>query len=138
MRKQPAPKPPSATPAEAPKQEPTPPPAITKEMIRDAVAVAGLKFDDAQIEMMSQGLNDRLRTYKTIWDLKIPNDVAPALVFDPVVPGMTLEHKKRPLRLSRIAAPGTPKNIEDVAFYSVRQRGQLLRTKKISSGALAY
>src|SRR6266853_812210 len=92
MMQQPAPKPPSATPAEAPKQEPTPPPAISKEMIRDAVAVAGLKFDDAQIEMMSQGLNDRLRTYKTIWDLKIPNDVAPALVFDPVVPGMTLEH----------------------------------------------
>jgi Asp-tRNA(Asn)/Glu-tRNA(Gln) amidotransferase A subunit family amidase len=136
MMQQPAPKPPASSP-DAAKQEPaTPPPAITKEMIRDAAAVAGLKFDDAQIEMMSQGLNDRLRTYKTIWDLKIPNDVAPALVFDPVLPGMVFEHQKRPLRLSRIAAPATPKNIEDVCFYTVRQLGELLRTKKISSTAL--
>src|SRR5213075_249807 len=45
----------------------------------------------------------------------------------------------RPLRIS--AAPalnvsGTPKNIEDVAFYSVRQLAELVRTKKVSSVAL--
>jgi Asp-tRNA(Asn)/Glu-tRNA(Gln) amidotransferase A subunit family amidase len=115
-------------------------PALTKEMVRAAIAVAGLSFDDAQLDLMVRDLNDRLGQYKAIWDLKIPNDVAPALVFDPVLPGMTFEHAKRPLRLGRIAAPevlkNAPKNIEDVAFYTVRQLGELLRTKKISSTAL--
>src|SRR5205085_2441210 len=35
--------------------------------------------------------------------------------------------------LSRAAASDVPKNIEDVAFFTVRQLGELLRTKKVSS-----
>src|SRR5205807_2151437 len=35
-----------------------------------------------------------------------------------------------------IAASGTPKNIEDVAFYSVRQLAELVRTRKVSSVTL--
>jgi Asp-tRNA(Asn)/Glu-tRNA(Gln) amidotransferase A subunit family amidase len=35
-----------------------------------------------------------------------------------------------------VNASGAPKNIEDVAFYSVRQLAELVRTKKISSTAL--
>src|SRR5205814_6055011 len=66
----------------------------------------------------------------------IPNDVAPALDFNPVLPGMKFETQKRAPRISRIAAPGVPKNIEDVAFYTVRQLGELLRAKKISSSNL--
>jgi Asp-tRNA(Asn)/Glu-tRNA(Gln) amidotransferase A subunit family amidase len=49
---------------------------------------------------------------------------------------MKIDRVKKPQRWSRVAAPETPKNIEDVAFYNVRQLGELLRTKKISSVAL--
>ncbi len=116
---------------------PQPPaPTITRDIVKQAMAIAGLKFDDAQIDMMLRGLSDRLRSYEAVWALKLPNDVAPALVFNPVLPGMKFETQKRAARLSRVAAPGAPRNLEDVAFYTVRQLGALLRTKKISSTAL--
>src|SRR5262249_31312800 len=59
--------------------------------------------------------------------------------FDPVLPGMKFETVKRPLRMSTAPAlniSGAPKNIEDVAFYSVRQLAELVRTRRVSSAAL--
>lgn len=109
---------------------------IDKQMIADAASVAGLEFDDKQMDMMVDDLNQRLRSYDAIHDMHIANGVSPALVFDPVLPGMSYQQPKRPMKLSRIAAPGTPKNIEDVAFYTVRQLAELVRTKKVSSVAL--
>src|SRR4051794_27738176 len=114
----------------------TAPNAITKEMVQAASAVAGLTFDETQIDMMLRDLNERLGAFKAIWELHIPNDVAPALDFNPVLPGMTFDQQKRPQRLSRVAAVDVPKNIEDVAFHTVRQLGELLRTKKVSASAL--
>lgn len=110
--------------------------AVTKDMITEAAAVAGLEFSDAEKEMMLGDLNGRLRQYRSIHDLHLANGVPPAVEFNPVLPGTKLDTQSRPMRLSRIAAPGTPKNIEDVAFYSVRQLGELVRTKKVSSTAL--
>jgi Asp-tRNA(Asn)/Glu-tRNA(Gln) amidotransferase A subunit family amidase len=109
---------------------------ITPAMISDAASVAGLQFDDKQIDMMSEDLQNRLKAYQAIHDLHLDNGVSPALVFDPVLPGKSYAEPKRPTRLSRIVAPDTPKDIEDVAFYNVRQLGELLRTKKISSSDL--
>ena len=111
-------------------------PKFTREQIRDAVEIAGLHFSDHQIDMMLQNLSDRLRSFSAIWDLKIPNDVAPAFVFNPVFPDRKLDRVKRPLRWSRVTAPETPQNIADVCFYTVRQLGELLRAKRISSTAL--
>ena len=52
--------------------------------------------------------------------------------------GMKLETRRQPQSVS--SAPkmnGTiPKNLEDVAFYSVRQLAELVRTKRVSSAAL--
>jgi len=51
---------------------------------------------------------------------------------------MKFETERRPARIS--AAPSVagvaPKNLEDVAFYSVRQLAELVRSKKVSSTAL--
>lgn len=115
--------------AEAPKDM-----KLTAEMVRGAAAVAGLRFSDAQIEMMLSDLNNRLNAYRQIWALKMANSVQPAIVFDPVVSTDTkFETQRRSPRLGRIAPPDTPKNIEDVAFYTVRQLGELLRAKRISA-----
>ena len=109
---------------------------ITKAMISDAAAVAGLEFDDAQQEMMLDDLKGRLKSYDAIHDLHLANGVAPALIFNPALPGMKFETAKRPMRMSRMAAVDAPKNLEDVAFYSVRTLADLMRRKKISSAAL--
>src|SRR5260370_32368280 len=73
-----------------------------------------------------------------IYGLHMNNHGAPALIFDPVIPGMKLETARRPLKISAAttASASFPKNLEDAAFYSVRQLGELVRTRKVSSVAL--
>ncbi len=109
---------------------------ITKESIADAAAIVGLEFDDKQREMMLKDVADNLKAYQAIHKLEIPNSVAPALLFNPVLPGMRFESAKAPMRMSRMASPEAPKDMEDVAFYSVRELADLIGRKKISSVAL--
>jgi Asp-tRNA(Asn)/Glu-tRNA(Gln) amidotransferase A subunit family amidase len=112
---------------------------ITKEMIDSAAAVADIPISDEYKEMMLENLNDQAKGYEEIYKLRIPNSVDPALVFDPVLPGMKLETERRPLRISKApstGASGAPKNLEDLSFASVRELAELVRTKKVSSVAL--
>ena len=111
-------------------------PVITKEMIDDAAAIADVDIKDEYKQMMLDNLTDQVKDFEAIHKLDIPNSVYPALLFDPVLPDMKIEVLKQPSAMSRIAPPETPKNIEDVAFYTVRQLAELVRTKKVSSTAL--
>lgn len=112
---------------------------ITKEMIDHAAAIAGVPIPEETKEMMLDNLNQRVKGYDAIYALHIPNSVAPCLVFDPVVPGTKFETERKPARISKasaIAAQGTPKNLEDVAFASIRELAEFVRTKRVSSLAL--
>lgn len=112
---------------------------ITKEMIENAAEIADVPLPDEDKQAMLDGLNEQKKDYEEIYKLKIPNSVAPAYIFDPVLPGMQFETVKRPMRMTSAALVGTggaPRNIEDIAFYNVRQLAALMQTKKISSVAL--
>src|SRR5690242_12322864 len=111
---------------------------ITKEMIDNAAAIADVPIADEYKEMMLADLNDHAKGYEEIYKLKIPNSVDPALLFDPVLPGMKFETERKPMRISKApsVAASTPKNLEDLAFASVRELAELVRTKKVSSVAL--
>ena len=112
---------------------------ITKEMIDNAAAIADMPIPEETKEMMLDNLNHQAKGYEAIYALHIPNSVEPCLIFDPVLPGMKFETEGRPSRISKpsiIPAVGTPKNLEDVAFASVRELAELVQTKKVSSMAL--
>lgn len=110
---------------------------ISAAMIDQAAAVAGVSISDEYKEMMLENLNGALEDYEAIRALKLPNGVAPALVFDPLLPGMKVAITPKPMRLSRIGQLKVPKDIEELAFWSVRDLSELVRTKKISATALA-
>src|SRR5262245_62438659 len=57
-------------------------------------------------------------------------------MFDPVLPGMKFETTRSPMKPGPAPQVSIPKEIGEVAFYTVRQLAELLRTKKISSTAL--
>jgi Asp-tRNA(Asn)/Glu-tRNA(Gln) amidotransferase A subunit family amidase len=112
---------------------------ITKEMIDNAAAIADVHITDEYKEIMLESLNDQAKGYEEIYKLHIPNSVDPALVFDPVLPGMKFETVRKPMRISqapRSGASGAPTNLEELAFASARELAELIRTKKISSLAL--
>src|SRR5262249_54358528 len=112
---------------------------ISKEMIDSAAAVADVSIADEYKQMMLDNLNQAAKGFEEIYALHIPNSADPALVFDPVLPGMKFEMQRRPLRLSKAPVIGSnevPKNLEKLAFATVRELGELVRTKKVSSVAL--
>jgi Asp-tRNA(Asn)/Glu-tRNA(Gln) amidotransferase A subunit family amidase len=121
-------------------------PAITKEMIAAAALIAAVDIKDEYREMMVSDLNDQLKSYKAIYDLKIPNSIAPAVAFNPVLPGMKIDadaaattapSKTAPVRVSKLRASLTnSKRLEDLAFYTVRQLSELVRTRTVSSTEL--
>jgi len=112
---------------------------ITKEMIENAAAIADVPISEEYKEMMLESLNDQAKGYEEIFKLHMPNSVEPALIFDPVLPGMKFETGRKPMRISRAAnaaSTSAPKNLEDLAFASARELGELIRTKKVSSAGL--
>src|SRR6202789_4324521 len=109
---------------------------ITKEMIDNAAAIADVPISDEFKQVMLSDLNEQAKGYDEIYKLHIPNSVAPALLFDPVLPGMTFETVRKPLRMSKAPSVAVPNNTEDLAFASVRDLAELVRTKRVSSLAL--
>src|SRR5438094_8641754 len=98
--------------AQAPKK-------ITKEMIENAAAIADVPISEEYKAMMLESLNDQAKGYEEIYKLHIPNSVDPALIFDPVLPGMKFETARKPLKISKAGNSATvsaPKNLEDLEF----------------------
>jgi len=108
-------------------------------MIESAAAIADVPISDEYKEMMLENLNDQVSGYEEIYKLHMPNSVQPALIFDPVTSRTKYETEKWPMKMS--AAPkswtaSVPKNLEELAFASVRQLAELVRTRRVSSVAL--
>ena len=109
---------------------------ITKEMIEAAAALADITISEDYKQMMLDNLNEQAKGYEAIYALHMPNSVEPALLFDPVVNGTKYETERKSDRIS--AAPNivVTKNLDQLAFATVRELAELVRTKKVSSTAL--
>jgi Asp-tRNA(Asn)/Glu-tRNA(Gln) amidotransferase A subunit family amidase len=105
---------------------------VTPAMLKDALALSGLSFSEEDQKAMLQGVNRNLGNYEELRKIHIPNDVSPPFYFSAIVPGMKVNRLKESLRFSM---PGVrrPANLEDVAFWSVTQLAQLIRTRQVSS-----
>jgi Asp-tRNA(Asn)/Glu-tRNA(Gln) amidotransferase A subunit family amidase len=105
---------------------------VTPEMLRDALALAGLTFSEEDQKSMLQGVNRQLTSFEEVRKLEIPNDVSPPFYFSPIVPGMKVNRTRDPLHFSAQSVK-RPANLEDVAFWPVVQLSQLIRTKQVTS-----
>src|SRR6476646_9485759 len=93
---------------------------ITREMIDNAAAIADVPIADEYKDMMLEDLNSYTEGFDAIHALHIKNEVAPAVIFDPVLPGTKFETERRPIKISAAppAVASVPRSLEDVAFYS--------------------
>src|SRR5215475_12014107 len=109
---------------------------ISRDMITRAASIAAVPIAEGDQDLMFDGLRRQLKAYGEIHKLLLANQIAPALLFDPVLPGMKFDTVRKPLRMSAASVVRAPKNLEDAAFYSVRQLSELIRSRKVSSLAL--
>lgn len=106
---------------------------VTKEILADAEQVAGLEFTDDEREMMLRGLNRNLQAYEALREYQIPNSVAPAVVFDPQLPGREYPTEDLPFRMTRERGVHRPADLEQVAFWPVTRLSELIRTRQVTS-----
>jgi Asp-tRNA(Asn)/Glu-tRNA(Gln) amidotransferase A subunit family amidase len=112
-------------------------PKITRSMIDEAAAVAGITIADEYKAAMLEGLNQQRDGYGAIRKLHLPNSVAPAFIFDPLPPGATVNAERaRPIYGKAPAALAVGSNLEDLAFASAMELADLMRRRKISSVSL--
>jgi Asp-tRNA(Asn)/Glu-tRNA(Gln) amidotransferase A subunit family amidase len=110
-------------------------PKITPEMVEQAAIIAGLTFTEEQRKLIVEGLTGTREDIVEVRKLNLPNSVAPSLVFDPLPGNAVLDTERKPPILT--AAPDITRlstsNEEDIAFANVRQLGELLRARKLTS-----
>jgi Asp-tRNA(Asn)/Glu-tRNA(Gln) amidotransferase A subunit family amidase len=110
-------------------------PVITTEMIEQAAAIAGLTFTEEQRKLMLEGLTGVRDDISTVRNLNLPNSVAPSLIFDPLPGGTVLDTDRK----SPILGPApsiaeiSVSNEDQLAFATVRQLSELLRSRKVTS-----
>ncbi len=106
---------------------------ITIGMVAEAQKLIGFEFTPAQSDSMLFKLENNAKAYQELRRLKMPNSVVPALNFNPIPMGFVAQDKKNGFKLSKIAAVKLPADKNDLAFYTIRQLSELIRTKQITS-----
>jgi Asp-tRNA(Asn)/Glu-tRNA(Gln) amidotransferase A subunit family amidase len=123
---------PSPTPIPSPSPSPTPAPRITKEMMHQAEKLIGIELTDAQEAMALSGVNRNLDAYEANRKLDIPLDTEPAIAFHPTRAKKELYTPKTKFRFGKVE-PAQFNNIEELAFTTVPQLAELIRTRRITS-----
>lgn len=109
---------------------------IHDRTIRHAQRIIGFDFTGAEREQMLDDVVDIGRQLDSTRSISVANDIAPAFHFDPLPPGRAFpELSGAPLRFTGEVGERTtlPENRNDLAFYTVRELGNLIRTRQITS-----
>jgi Asp-tRNA(Asn)/Glu-tRNA(Gln) amidotransferase A subunit family amidase len=110
---------------------------ITPATIACAEEIAGVKFTDEQRQQMVDGLKDQDAQIEQLHKIPLDNTVPPALLFDPVPPGATLELPARHATVrSKVATRAVPHDLEELAFLPVTELSELIRRRKVTSTQL--
>ena len=126
---------PTPTPLPSPSPSPTPPLRVTKEMMHATEKLIGIELTDAQEAMALGGVNRNLDAYEAIRKIDVPLDTEPAIAFHPARAKKRLYGPKTRFRFGRVELPQF-KTVDDLAFATVPQLAELIRTRRISSTEL--
>ena len=113
---------------------------VTATSIAEMEKVIGLTLSPSQRTRLVQDLTSATwsnrRAYEAMRKFRLFNSDPPALVFDPRPPGFVLETEQRPIVWSPPRSSVMPTNPVDIAFASVRDLGEWIRTRQITSTEL--
>ena len=111
---------------------------ITVEMVDAAQHIAGLRFTSDELQVIAARLNRPdadASAYETLRAESLGNDTQPALVFNPIPPGMTLPTDRRPMRRQQVTL-SMPATDADLAFLPVTHLARLVETRQVRPSEL--
>jgi Asp-tRNA(Asn)/Glu-tRNA(Gln) amidotransferase A subunit family amidase len=106
---------------------------LTIDIVKQAEKVMGLEFTPAEADSMLAKLNDTRKNFEDNRKVELKNEVSPALIFNPLPVGFEFDKGASSFKASDLKAIKVPADKNELAFYSVRQLAELIRTKQISS-----
>ena len=109
---------------------------LTPGAVRAAARVIGLELTAAEREQMLPDLVEQREMERKLRALDLANAERPAVVFDPVLPGMTVDVPDRPPRWSDPGSVRRPADPDSLAFLTVGELSRLIHTGRLTSREL--
>ena len=106
---------------------------ITKEDIKSAEKIIGLQFTDAERDSMLQNLEDQKVNYENIRKVELKNSVLPSILFNPIPPDFIFPKEQNPVKFGDYSKTKMPADKNELAFYTIGELAELIRTKQITS-----
>ncbi len=117
-------------------RRPDVPQKVSKEALHAAEQVMGIEFTDAEEKMALGGVNRNLASYETLRGVNVPLDTDPAFWFHPALPGKKFDRRPAGRFVTSRQQPPSFSKVEDLAFCTVLQLAELVRTRKVTSTEL--
>ena len=118
---------------------------ITERTLAEAEKLFGLQFSEAErqqilggpIEEAADGFfAEQVKSLHKRRDQNMPNSLAPAMKFDPRLPGVSYPNQANSVALFAEEIAPIPTDAESIAFASVKQQARWMTTGQISSREL--
>ncbi len=106
---------------------------LNKSDIEHAEKLIGLDFNDAERDSMLDNLETQLNSYKTLRDIELKNNIPPAITFNPIPVNFNFPDIQKEIEYSDYSDTKMPEDKNDLAFYSIGELAELIRTKQITS-----
>jgi len=107
--------------------------SITKTEVSNAEKLLGLDFTDSELDSMLDDINGNLQNYINIRKAHLNNSIIPSLLFNPLPRNFNFTNSQKQLEFSDYTYAKLPSNIDELAFYSIGELAELIKTKQISS-----
>lgn len=109
---------------------------ISADDVRGAARIMGLEMTQSEIDSLLPGLEDNRTAYLNHRKNTPANDLGPALWFNPLLPGIKIPSGPDKVNFGKAPVVRLPQNRDELAWYTVRELAELIRTRQISSEAL--
>lgn len=109
---------------------------INAAQVQAAAEIIGLELTEPEIDSLLPNLEEARNSYTALRENKFPNALSPAIQFNPVPTGFEVPTGESKVKFGPSPKIRLPKDRNQLAFYTVRELAELIRTQQITSVAL--
>lgn len=108
-------------------------PIINSAQVQSATEIMDLPMTAEEIDSLLPNLEENRKSFQAIRQQSIPNELSPAIQFNPLPSGFDLPSGKSKTEFGALPKVQMPKEKAKLAFYTLRQLAELIRTRQITS-----
>ena len=109
---------------------------INRSTVKQAQKLTAIPFTPQEIDSMLTGLEEQTGNYLTLRKESIPNQLYPAMQFNPLPVGFTYKSIFSELAFDQYEVTERPANEDSLAFLSVGELAELIKARQIRSEEL--